>query len=413
MEIYLVGGAVRDALLGQPIKERDWVVVGATPKEMLDNGFSQVGKDFPVFLHPDTKEEYALARKERKVAGGYHGFSFDTQTSVTLEEDLKRRDLTINAMAQTEGGDLIDPFGGQADLSNKVLRHVSDAFSEDPVRILRVARFAARLMPLGFQVAEETLALMQQMVQSGEVDHLVPERTWKEMVRALKEPQPVAFIQTLRACGALQKILPEIDALYGVPQTEKWHPEIDTGIHTEMALKQAVKITEDPEIRFAVLLHDVGKGQTPKDILPSHVGHEMRGVKLIKKLCARIGVPKTYRDLSLLMAQFHTHCHKIDELKSTTVITLLEHLDAFRRPERFQKFLLACTADARGRKGHENEAYPQALKLQKAFEIAKSVDVKMIVEKSPLKGEGLKNAIRQARVKALKTQQDILFPFCF
>ncbi len=400
MQIYKVGGAVRDKLLNLPVKDTDWVVVGALPEELLDQGYKKVGKDFPVFLHPQTKEEYALARKERKIAAGYTGFEFDTSRSVTLEEDLRRRDITINAMAEDDQGKIIDPFNGVADLKKGILRHVSEAFAEDPVRILRVARFAARF---GFQVADETLTLMKQMVQSGEVDALVAERVWQELDRALGEEHPELFFEVLRSCGALAVIFPEIDRLFGVPQTAKYHPEIDTGIHVMMVLQQAVKLTDDKQVRFAALVHDLGKGTTPKDILPSHHGHEQRSADLTKELCARIKIPKEYRELGVLVGQYHTHCHRIREMKATTILTTLEKMDAFRRTKRFDQFLIACEADAKGRTGKENDPYPQAEYFKSLQRAAASVDTKSFVEKG-MKGDQIAQVLREKRLSTIKKE---------
>lgn len=400
MEIYLVGGAVRDKQLGVPVGEKDWVVVGATPEEMLSKGFKQVGKDFPVFLHPKTKEEYALARTERKTGKGYYGFETNTSKTVTLEEDLSRRDITINAMAETENGKIVDPFQGLTDLKNKILRHVTLAFKEDPVRILRIARFAARFVPRGFKIAEETLDLMRAMVEDGEVDALVPERVWQEMHRALGEPDPTQFFLSLKECGALQRLWPTLDKLWGIPQPATYHPEIDTGIHVMMALKMALKLSADKITCFAVLCHDLGKGITPKEEWPSHRGHEESGVPLIQEFCNRYKVPNEYRDLAILVSRYHLHCHKVFELKSSTLLTTLERLDAFRKPERFERFLLACEADARGRLGLENKPYEQADKMRRAFETAKSVDIKPFIE-AGLVGEALKQRIHQERVRAI------------
>ncbi len=401
MQVYLVGGAVRDKLLGLPIQEKDWVVVGATPAALLAQGYKQVGKDFPVFLHPETHEEYALARTERKTGKGYYGFECYAAPEVTLEEDLSRRDITINAIAESVTGEIIDPFQGQQDLNNRVLRHVSSAFTEDPVRILRVARFAAKLAPFGFKVAEETLELMHSMVESGEVDMLVPERVWQELARALGEADPAQFILVLRACGALKALWPDLDRLWGIPQTEKYHPEIDTGIHVMMALQLATRLTEDRITRFAVLCHDLGKGVTPKSELPSHKGHEESGVPLIEAFCKRYRVPKDYRDLAILVSRFHLHCHRAFELRPATLLKTLERLDVFRQPERFEKFLIACTADAKGRKDREEMDYPQPEHLKQAYLIAKGVDIKPWID-AGLDGAALGARLHQERVRAIE-----------
>lgn len=378
MKTYLVGGAVRDKLLGRPVTELDWVVVGSTPALMEAQGFTPVGKDFPVFLHPITKEEYALARTERKTGHGYAGFSFYCGTEVTLEDDLIRRDLTINAMAEDEDGNIIDPYGGQRDLTARQLRHVSAAFAEDPVRILRIARFAARYHALGFRVADETNALMKSMVANGEVDHLVAERVWKETERALGEPHPEIFIQVLRDCDALARLLPEIDALFGVPQTAIHHPEIDTGIHTLMSLQQACKLTTNTCVRFATLVHDLGKGTTPTAEWPRHIAHEERSLPLVKKLCDRISAPKEYKELALIVAEWHTHCHRALELRPNTLLKTLQLTDAFRRPERFEQFLLCCEADARGRTGFETRDYSQANYFRAVLTAAQTIDMQTI-----------------------------------
>ena len=398
MKSFLVGGAVRDQLLGYPHKEKDWVVVGATPEEMIAAGFQQVGKDFPVFLHPQTKEEYALARTERKTAPGYRGFSVHATPDVSLEEDLLRRDLTINAIAQDEAGNLIDPFNGVQDIHDRILRHVSPAFTEDPVRILRVARFAARYHHLGFIVADETMQLMQQMVADGEVDALVAERVWQEMVKALGERSPSRFIEVLRDCGALERILPELNALFGVPQPEEHHPEIDTGIHTMMVLQQACRLSDDPEVRFAALMHDLGKGTTPEAEWPHHIEHEARGAELVVEVCKRLRVPNEYRDLAEHTARFHLHYHRALELKPATIVRTLEQLDAFRKPQRFEKFLLASEADARGRPGYENRSFPQGSFFRKAFDAAQSVNIKSLVEQGYSNRE-LAEKIRQERTR--------------
>ncbi len=373
MQVYLVGGAVRDALLGLPVKEHDWVVVGGTREELLRLKYLEVGRDFPVFLHPDTHEEYALARRERKVAPGYRGFSVEFGPEVTLEEDLARRDLTINAMARSAEGVLLDPYGGRRDLDARLLRHVSAAFIEDPVRILRVARFAARFAPLGFRVADDTLALMRSMVERNEVDALVPERVWQESERALREPAASAFFKVLRECSALARIYPEIDALFGVPQPAEWHPEIDTGLHTLMVLDQAARLSEDTKIRFAALVHDLGKGVTPPGEWPSHRGHEERSAALIDALAVRLRIPSEHRDLALIVARYHGMVHRAFELKPRTILELMERADALRRPERFAQALLACEADSRGRTGWEMKPYPQRDYLLAAREAAASV----------------------------------------
>lgn len=406
MQIYLVGGAVRDRLLGYPYSERDWVVVGARPEELEAQGFTPVGRDFPVFLHPKTREEYALARTERKTAPGYTGFQFHTEPQVTLEQDLERRDLTINAIAEDEHGERVDPYGGERDLHDKLLRHVSPAFAEDPVRILRVARFAARYHHLGFHVADETLHLMRQMVDSGEVDHLVPERIWKEMERALGERNPETFVQTLRDCGALARILPEVNALFGVPQRAEHHPEIDTGIHCLMVVQQAAQLSDDARVRFAALVHDLGKGTTPKADWPRHIGHEQRSLPLIKQLCERVAAPKEFKALAMLVAQYHTHGHRALELKPATVLKLLKASDAFRRPERFEHFVLCCIADSRGRTGYEQRAYPQAEYLHRALATCRSIDNRAIAEQG-FTGQAFGEALdreRLARLGALKRE---------
>src|SRR6186713_693821 len=394
MQVYLVGGAVRDRLLGREVSERDWVVVGATPGELERAGFIPVGRDFPVFLHPKTKEEHALARLERKVAPGYRGFSTEFSADVKLEDDLRRRDLTINAMAQDGDGNIIDPYGGQRDLEARLLRHVSEAFAEDPVRILRVARFAARYAPLGFRVADETLALMRQMVADGEAGALVAERVWTETEKALGEPCPDVFITVLRDCGALKVVYPEIDALFGVPQPEKWHPEIDTGVHQLLALREAVKAGGGVPARFAVLMHDLGKAATPADKLPSHPGHEESGAALVEQLCARLRVPNNLRELAVLTARFHTHVHRAFELRAATVLNTLESCDALRRPERFADFLLACEADVRGRTGFEDQPYPQREYFEKARVAAASIAM-TAEDRRGLSGEQIGQQLRR------------------
>jgi tRNA nucleotidyltransferase (CCA-adding enzyme) len=401
METYLVGGCVRDELLGRDSKDRDWVVVGATPEQMLAAGFKSVGKDFPVFLHPKTKEEYALARTERKTAPGYTGFSFHADSDVSLEDDLARRDLTINAIAKDEQGNFIDPYHGRQDLEDRILRHVSPAFAEDPVRILRIARFAARYAELGFTIAEETLSLMKSMVTSGEVDALVAERVWQETERALGEPCPDVYFQVLRDCGALARIFPEIDNLFGVPQPEEYHPEIDTGVHTMMVLQQATRLSDDTRVRFAALTHDLGKALTPKDELPQHIGHEEAGVPLVKALCKRLRVPREYRDLAIHVAEYHLYYHRAKELKPGTILKLIKNLDAFRRPERFDLFLLACEADSRGRPGYEDRVTIKPQLLKAAFKAAAEVEVQPIIERG-FEGDAIARELDQQRIKAIK-----------
>lgn len=399
---YLVGGAVRDRLLGQPVYDRDWVVVGATPEQMVELGYEPVGKDFPVFIDKKTGEEHALARTERKTAKGYQGFQFSTSQDITLEDDLARRDLTVNAMAETEDGDLVDPFNGQADLKAGVLRHVSDAFLEDPVRILRAARFAARFR---FELAPETMALMKTMVSNGEVDALVPERVWAETYKALKTDSPQLFFKILRDCGALERIMPEIDALFGVPQTAKYHPEIDTGIHTLMVVEQAAKLTPDTMVRFSALVHDLGKGVTPEDVLPSHRGHELAGLPLIRQFCERLKVPKKYQSLALAVGEYHLHMHKMYELKAQTVLKMLEKTRSLMDDERAQQIALSCTADARGRTGFEQRDYSQADLYIKFQQAAKDVNAGEIASKYS-DGEEIQQAIRLARLKKIKSVQD-------
>jgi tRNA nucleotidyltransferase (CCA-adding enzyme) len=373
MQVYLVGGAVRDALLGLPVKERDWVVVGSTREELARLKYREVGRDFPVFLHPETHEEYALARLERKTAPGYRGFAVEFGPEVTLQEDLARRDLTINAIAQAGDGAIVDPHGGQRDLQARLLRHVSPAFVEDPVRILRIARFAARFAALGFTVAPETMALMRDMVERGEVDALVAERVWQETEKALREPGASVFFQVLRDCGALKVVYPEINALWGVPQPEKWHPEIDTGVHTMMVLDQATLLSADTKVRFAALVHDLGKATTPHSEWPGHKGHEERSVTLIETLCERLKLPGEYRDLSIIVARYHGNVHRAYELRPNTILGILEKVDAFRRGERFTQALIACEADSRGRLGLEKNPYPQRQYLQAARDAAATV----------------------------------------
>jgi tRNA nucleotidyltransferase (CCA-adding enzyme) len=401
MQVYLVGGAVRDRLLGRAVSERDWVVVGATPGELERAGYIPVGRDFPVFLHPRTKEEHALARLERKVAPGYRGFTTEFAPDVKLEDDLRRRDLTINAMAEDEAGNIVDPYGGRQDLESRWLRHVSEAFAEDPVRILRVARFAARYAPLGFRVADETMALMRRMVALGEANALVAERVWTETEKALGEERPDVFISVLRDCGALKIAYPEIDALFGVPQPEKWHPEVDTGIHQLLALREAVKLGGGVAARFAVLMHDLGKGATPAALLPSHHGHEDAGVALVEALCARLRVPNHLRELAMMTARFHTHVHRAFELRAATLLKTLESCDALRRPERFADFLLACEADKRGRTGLEDEAYPQRAYVEQARAAAAAVAM-TADERAGMSGPQIGEELRRRRIEAIK-----------
>ena len=401
MQTYLVGGAVRDKLLGLPVKDRDWVVTGATAEEMVKNGYKPVGKDFPVFLHPDTGEEYALARTERKTSKGYHGFSFNAAADVSLEEDLLRRDLTINAIAEDESGKLYDFYGGQQDIQKRLLRHISDAFAEDPVRILRVARFAARYAGLGFTIAPETLRLMRNMVANREVDALVAERVWQETESALSEKQADVYFMTLRDCGALKILFPDLDRLFGVPQPPKWHPEIDTGIHTMMVLQQACLLSDKPETRFAALMHDLGKGTTAKDILPSHYGHEDRSHDLVTKLCKLYRTPKRFSELAKLTARYHTHVHKVHELKPKTVLKVLTACDVYRKPERFSQMLLACMADARGRTGLENTEYPQLAYFEQAAKLCRSVDIKSIID-AGYSGEKIKQELNKRRLAAIR-----------
>jgi len=401
MRIYLVGGAVRDKLLDRPVTDHDHVVVGARPEDMLEKGFRPVGKDFPVFLHPRTNEEYALARTERKTGHGYHGFAFHADPSVTLEEDLARRDLTINAMAEAEDGQLVDPFQGQRDLEQRLLRHVSPAFAEDPVRLLRVARFAARFAPLGFTVAPDTMALMQQMVRDGEVDHLVPERVWQETRKALAEARPSAFLRVLRESGALAVLFPEVDALYGVPQRAEFHPEIDTGIHVEMVLDMAARIAPGNDVvGFCALTHDLGKALTPADVLPRHLGHEHAGVAPLHRLVARLKVPTEHAVLAEQVCREHLNAHRAFELKPATVLRLLGSLDALRRPERLDLFLAACEADKRGRLGHEEDDYPQADYLRRARDAAAAVRSEPFVADG-LKGPAIGEAMAKARTAAI------------
>lgn len=402
MKMWMVGGAVRDALLGLPVNDRDWVAVGATPQQMVDAGYTPVGKDFPVFLDPITKEEVALARTERKSAPGYRGFTIHADPSVTLEEDLARRDLTINAIAQGVDGTLIDPYGGQRDLREKVLRHVSLAFAEDPVRILRLARFAARFVD--FQVAVETTTLMQQMVQAGEVDALVPERVWQELSRGLMEKQPSRMFEVLRSCGALARLLPEVDCLWGVPQPPVHHPEVDTGVHLMLVLDMAARLQSPLTVRFACLGHDLGKGTTPADEWPRHLAHEARSVALVQAVCERLKVPTDCRELAETVAREHGNVHRSETLDAAAVMRLLERCDAWRRPQRFAEMLLACECDARGRTGFEERPYPQRARLQRALDAALAVDSATVSAQALAQGRSgpaIGEAIRQARLIAV------------
>ncbi|MCM5679333.1 multifunctional CCA addition/repair protein [Schlegelella sp. S2-27] len=402
MKVYMVGGAVRDRLLGLPVQDRDWVVVGATPEAMIAGGYTPVGKDFPVFLHPQTHEEYALARTERKTARGYHGFEFSTSPDVTLEQDLQRRDLTINAIAQSEDGELIDPYDGLADLRAKVLRHVSDAFAEDPVRILRLARFAARFVE--FSVAAETLVLMRRMVDNGEVDALVPERVWQELSRGLMEPRPSRMFEVLRSCGALARVLPEVDRLWGVPQRAEYHPEVDTGMHLMLVMDMSARLSASLPVRFACLAHDLGKGTTPADILPRHVGHEARSVELVREVCQRLRVPTECRELAEVVAREHGNVHRSGELGPAALVRLLERCDAFRKPQRFAEILLACECDARGRLGLEGQAYVQRDRLLAVLQVAQSVPTAELAQQAQergLKGPQIAQAIHDARIRAV------------
>jgi tRNA nucleotidyltransferase (CCA-adding enzyme) len=400
MKTYVVGGAVRDALLGLPVQDHDHVVVGATPEQMVALGYTPVGKDFPVFLHPKTHEEYALARTERKTAPGYKGFTFHTDSDVTLEQDLVRRDLTINAMAQGEDGEIIDPFNGQSDIRQKIFRHVSDAFAEDPVRILRIARFAARFTD--FTVAPETNALMQKMVDEGEVDALVPERVWQELSRGLMETKPSRMFDVLRACGALGRILPELDALWGVPQPPLHHPEIDTGVHVMMVIDYAAQRGYDLPVRFAALTHDLGKGETPEEMWPKHHGHEGRSVALVDQVCKRLKVPNDCRDLARITAREHGNVARAFELRPDTMVKLFERCDAFRKPQRFHDMLLATECDQRGRAGFEEKPYPQAAYLEQALHAARTVDAGAVAQLHADKPSLIPDAVHEARIAAVK-----------
>ncbi|WP_347452977.1 multifunctional CCA addition/repair protein [Acinetobacter thermotolerans] len=399
MQVYLVGGAVRDHLLGHPYHERDYVVVGASPDQMLSLGYQPVGKDFPVFLHPETKEEYALARTERKSGTGYHGFEFHTDTSVTLEQDLIRRDLTINAMAMDESGKVHDPYGGQQDLENRILRHVSEAFVEDPLRVLRVARFAARYHGLGFHVAEETLALMCRLTETGELNALTPERVWKETSRALMEPHAEVYFEVLRDCGALKVLFPEIDALFGIPQRPEYHPEIDCGIHTMMSLQQACRQNYNLDVRFAVLVHDLGKALTPVEELPRHIMHEERGVQPVTELCERLKVPTYTKQLAIAVCKEHLKCHQALNLKPGTLWRLLQRLDVLRRPERVEAFVQACECDSRGRLGLEDRAYPQAQYVLEAMQVVRGIKAQDLPPE--IQGPDIGEMLIERRIHAL------------
>ena len=401
MQIFKVGGAVRDRLLGKPVTDIDWVVVGATTEEMLAQGYRPVGADFPVFLHPKSGEEYALARTERKSGRGYGGFVFHADPDVTLEEDLIRRDLTINAIAEDKDGHLTDPYHGQSDLRDRILRHVSPAFAEDPLRVLRVARFAARYAPDGFHIAPETLELMRELSHSGELQALTPERSWKEISRALMENQPQVFIRVLRDCDALKVLFPEVDALFGVPQPEAHHPEIDTGLHVLSVLEQSAIFHQPLSVRWACLLHDLGKGLTPEADWPRHIAHEHTGLKLIKAVNKRFKVPRDCQELALLVGQYHTHGHRALELKPSTLLDLLQSFDVYRRPQRFEEFVVACEMDARGRKGLEDRSYPQAEYLRGAAVTAREVQVQPLLDQG-FQGQELGEALKQERLDALK-----------
>ncbi len=403
MNIYLVGGAVRDQLLQIDNYDNDWVVVNSTPEEMLALGYTPVGKDFPVFLHPKTQEEHALARTERKIGKGYTGFECHFSKDVTLEEDLLRRDLTINAMAQDNSGNIIDPYGGQDDLNNRILRHVSDAFSEDPLRVLRVARFAAKLHHLGFSIAAETMQLMQDIVQSGELSHLTAERVWLEWHKSLTTQSPHIFLQVLRECGALAILLPEIDTLFGVPQPEKWHPEIDTGIHTLMVLEQAAKLTNQPQIRFATAVHDLGKGVTPPAEWPSHKMHCHTGLKLINQVCDRFKLPNEYRELALIVCEQHSNVHRAAELRPETFIRIFSKIDVWRKPERLNALLICCHADHLGRKGLEKQPYPQQAIFEQAFKAASSVNVQDVIAQG-FKGKEIREQLDKLRASEIQQQ---------
>jgi len=403
VKTFLVGGAVRDALLRLPVKDRDWVVVGATPDAMLAEGYQQVGRDFPVFLHPRSREEYALARTERKSGNGYTGFVTQFAPDVTLEQDLQRRDLTINAIAQSDSGELIDPYGGQRDLAKRQLRHVSAAFNEDPLRVLRVARFAARFAHLNFRIADETQALMREMAVSGELAHLTAERVWKETEKALLTRNPQVYFQVLRDCGALQVLFPEIDNLYGIPAPIKWHPEIDTGIHALMTLAMSAALSDQLDVRFATLFHDVGKALTPAEKWPSHHGHGLAGVPIVEALCQRLRVPNQGRDLALVVTEFHDVVHTIERQPADALIALFDRIDAWRKPDRVEKMALTSEADARGRAGLESMTYPQGDYLRQAFALAQAVPTKDVVA-AGFKGAEVREELTRRRVAVLQAQ---------
>lgn len=398
METYLVGGCVRDHLLGLPVIDHDWVVVGSSVEEMLAQGFRPVGKDFPVFLHPKTQEEYALARTERKTAPGYRGFIIHAAPDVTLEQDLARRDLTINAIAKTPDGILIDPFNGQQDIQDKILRHVSPAFTEDPVRVLRIARFAARF---GFSIADETKALIREMVETKELDSLVAERVWQELSKALATEHPSLFFTSLRETSALKAVFPEVDRLFGVPQVPKWHPEIDTGVHVMMVIDQAARLSDDIGVRFAALCHDLGKGTTPAEVLPQHIGHEARSVKLTKALCRRIRVPNDIQTLAVKVAEYHTHMHLLFDMRPATILKVIEALDAFRRPYRFEQYLLAGEADFRGRPGYEDTPMPAIDVFKRCFDASQAITAQPFIE-AGLQGQAIGDAIRKQQIKVIE-----------
>jgi tRNA nucleotidyltransferase (CCA-adding enzyme) len=404
VKCYRVGGCVRDRLLGLPVNDVDWVVTGATPEQMVTAGYRPIGRDFPVFLHPDSKQEYALARAERKSGPGYRGFEISTDPNITIEQDLLRRDLTINAMAEDEQGNIIDPYGGQRDIQDRRLRHVSEAFVEDPVRVLRVARFAARLHDLGFSIAAETCRLIREIGESGELESLVAERVWSELSRALDEKDPALFFLSLRECGVLKLLFPEIDALFGVPQNPRYHPEIDTGTHVMMALQASAALGHDNETRFAVLMHDLGKATTPADILPSHHGHEARGLKPVRAFCKRWRVPRAHTDLALITTELHLLAHRCHELKPGTLLRLFSRADSLRKPERFGKMLEACRADIRGRIGSEDNPYPQAEFLAGLNEKLADMDIEEIRQQG-LQGEAMGRAINEARLRLIEQEK--------